>query len=749
MLRLFLLAGALACVSPLLAAQEQDSTLLTIDRIFASRDFGAARGQQTRWVENGAGYTALEPSDSVKGSVDIVRYDTETGTRTVLVPAYRLIPADAKAPLSIEDYDLSDDGSRLLIFANSSRVWRTNTRGDYWVLDLRTFSLTKLGRDGRPSTSMFAKFSPDGKRVAYVRENNIYVEDIVSGATTQLTHDGSRTIINGNFDWVYEEEFSIRDGFRWSPDGSSIAYWQLDASGVRDFLMLNTTDSLYSYVIPVQYPKVGETLSACRVGVVKAGGGPTVWAKVNGDPRNTYIPRMEWAANSGELVLQHLNRLQDTLQVMLADAATGTTRTVITETDSAWVDVVDDLKWFDGGKRFTWVSERDGWNHVWMVERDGSAQRLITHGAYDVAKIVSIDEKSGWLYFMASPENATQSYLYRTRLDGKGKASCLTPVAQQGTHGYDVAPGAHYAFHTFSTFLAPPEGELIRIPGHEVIRTTIDNRKLAKKFASLKRGRTEFFKVDAGGVVLDGWRMLPANFDSTKKYPVLVNVYGEPAAQTVVDRWGGRDMLWHTMLTQKGYIVLSVDNRGTPAPRGREWRKCVYKKIGVIASIDQAAAIRKIRQWPFVDSTRIGVWGWSGGGSMTLNLLFRYPDLYQSGMSVAPVSDQHLYDAVYQERYMGLPSLDDKAFVEGSPITYASGLKGNLLIVHGTGDDNVHFQNTERVVNALIAANKQFTMMAYPNRSHGIYEGRGTTRHLYTLLTNYLMQNLPAGGRPE
>lgn len=742
-----LTAVVVGAVFPLLA-QVSDSTLLTVDRIFNSGEFAPQFSGRTRWLEDGTGYTALEISAATQDGRDIVRYDTETGKREIVVPAARLIPAGATTPLGIDDYQWSANGTQLLIFTNTKRVWRLNTKGDYWVLSLRDSTLQKLGGDAKPSTLMFAKFSPDGKRVGYVRENNIYVEDLGTGRFMQLTADGSHTIINGTFDWVYEEEFFLRDGFRWSPDGASIAYWQLDASGVRNFHLINNTDSLYSFVIPVQYPKVGETLSACRIGVVSASGGATTWFQVDGDKRNNYIPRMDWAESSKEIVFQYLNRLQNRIKVMLGDARSGSVKTVLTDEDSTWVEVVDDLQWFEKGNYFTWVSENDGWKHVWMVSRDGKQKRLITPGAYDVVSIVKLDEKGGWMYFIASPENPTQRYLYRIRVDGRGKAERLSPASQSGTHSYDIAPGAHYALHTFSSFNTPPMTNLIRLPGHEVLRAMVTNEKLRAKFQTIKHGQTSFFRVDIGnGILLDGWRMLPVDFDSTKKYPVLVHIYGEPAGQTVLDHWGGHGMLWHTMLTQKGYIVLSVDNRGTPAPRGRQWRKVVYRKVGTLASIEQAAAIRKIRQWSYVDSTRIGVWGWSGGGSMTLNLLFRYPDLYQTGMSVAPVSDQHLYNAIYQERYMGLPSMNEEAFKEGSPITYAGGLKGNLLIVHGTGDDNVHYQSTEKVVNAMIGANKHFTMMAYPNRSHGIYEGRGTTRHLYNLLTRYLTDNLPAGPR--
>jgi dipeptidyl-peptidase 4 len=728
-------------------SQEIDSTMLSVDRIYTTREFSPRPPARIRWVNDGSGYTAIEPSEGAKRWEDIVRYDLDTKRRSIIVPSRWLIPAGKATPLSIDRIEWSADGTRLLVFTNTARVWRTNTKGDYWVLNLRDSSLTQLGAGAPPSTLMFAKFSPDGKKVAYVRENNLYVEDLISGRINQLTADGSITTINGTFDWVYEEEFDMKDGFRWSPDGASIAYWQMDASGVRDFLLLNTTDSLYSYVVPVQYPKVGETLSACRAGIVKVEGGPTVWLKVDGDPRDNYIPRMEWAGNSSEVVFQRLNRLQNRLTVLLGDARTGTTRTIIAESDSAWLDVVDGMQWLEGGKRFTWLAEDNGWYHASVISRDGKQRRVITHGAFDAISMTHVDEVDGWLYFIASPKNAAQRYLYRARLDGTGVPSQVSPDTQPGTHSYDIAPGGKYAIHTYSSFSRPPITELVRLPGHELVRTFDDNSRLVAKLGTLKQGRSEFFRVDIGnGVMLDGWRMLPVDFDSTKKYPVLVSVYGEPSGQNVLDHWGSRSM-WNVMLTQKGYIVLSVDNRGTPAPRGWAWRKAAYRKVGILTADDQAAAIRVIRQWPFVDSTRVGVWGWSGGGSMTLMLMFRYPDLYCTGMAVAPVSDQRLYDAVYQERYMGLPSMNGEGFREGSPVTHAAGLKGNLLIVHGTGDDNVHYQNTERVVNALIAANKQFTMMIYPNRTHGISEGKGTTRHLYTLLTNYLLEHLPPGPR--
>jgi dipeptidyl-peptidase-4 len=736
--------------------QQADSSLLSLDRIFNSPEFAPEQLGPVRWLHNAAAYVRLEADSTTPNGRSLVRYDAATGKREVWVAANRLIPQGDSMPLAVEYYEVSPDGSQLLVFTNSQKVWRENTRGDFWAFDLASGRLRKLGGDAKPSTLMFAKFAPDGRRVAYVRENNLYVENLADGKIIQLTDDGSRTIINGTFDWVYEEELSLRDGFRWSPDGRRIAYWQLDASGVRDFLLINNTDSLYSFTIPVQYPKTGTTNSAARVGVVSATGGSTTWLGVPGDPRNNYIARMEWAANSDEVVIQQLNRLQNTNNVMLGNAGTGQVRSVLVERDSAWTDVVNDLRWVDGGKSFTWISERDGWRHLYVVSRDGKKLRLVTKEPFDLHSpgsafgetlVTGVDSARGWIYYTASPENATQLYLYRSRLDGKGKAERLTPKNQPGYHLYRISGDGRWALHTYSTFSTPPVVDLVSLPDHKVVRTLVKNDRLRAAVGRLRRGTAEFAKVPAGsGLQLDGWIMKPADFDSTRRFPVLFHVYGEPASQTVLDRWGG-NYLWHLLLTQRGYVVASLDNRGTPAPRGRAFRKVVYRKVGTISSGDQAAALRSMKSWRWVDSTRIGVWGWSGGGSTTLNLLFRYPDLYRTGMSVAPMADIRLYDTIYQERYYGLPQQNAADYTEGSSLTYADRLRGNLLVVHGAGDDNVHYASTERLVNALVAANRPFTMMAYPNRSHCICEGEGTSLHLFSLLTSYLGKNLAAGPR--
>ena len=733
-----LAAFAFAC------AQQDDSGLLTLDRIINSREFGTAFFGQVRWLADGSGFTSLEPSADKPDGRDIVRNDPATGEREILVSASKLVPATQSTPLDINDYEWSDDGGKLLIFTNSKRVWRGNTRGDYWVLDLAGGELKQLGGGAEESTLMFAKFSPQGDRVGYVRENNIYVENLADGKITALTSNGTKTLINGTFDWVYEEEFGLRDGFRWSPDGTKIAYWQLDASGIPDFHMIDNVDELYPTIITFQYPKVGQTNSSCRVGVVDASGGETTWIKLEGDPRMHYIAWMEWADNSEEIIFQRLNRLQNTIWLMLGNAGSGEAKTILTETDEAWVEVVHDFKWLDGGSRFTWVSERDGWRHVYVVSRSGEDVKLVTPGEFDVTSIETIDAEGGWIYGMASPDNPTQRFLYRIPLDGSSEGERLTPAEMTGSHRYQMSGDGKWAIHSWSSFDEPNKTELVELPAHKTVRTLVDNEKVCAALNAIKRSPVEFFRVDIGdGVELDAWCIKPHNFDPSKKYPLLVHVYGEPAGQTVVDRWGGRNYLWHTMLAQQGCVVMSFDNRGTPAPRGRDWRKIVYRQIGILAPQDQAAAVKAVlAERPYLDPERVGIWGWSGGGSMTLNAMFRYPEIYKTGIAVAFVANQRFYDSIYQERYMGLPEDNEEGFSDGSPVTHANKLEGNLLIIHGTGDDNVHYQNFEVLVNELIKHNKQFTMMSYPMRSHGIFEREGTTLHLFTLMTNYLEENL-------
>ena len=715
---------------------------LTLERIFSGADLDTQSVGPFQWHKQGPVLLAFEEPATGGQGRDLVRHDPATGQRTVVAPAHWFIPPGESQPLAVEDFALSDNGARLLVFTNGKRVWRVNSRGDYWVLDLSSRELRRLGGDAPPSSLWFAQFSPDGRHVCYVRDNNLLVENLADGRITALTTNGGPTLVNGTFDWVYEEELSLRRGFRWSPDSRHIAYWQLNLEGVREFHLINTTDGLYSRIIPIPYPKTGQQNAAARVGVVSADGGETRWLEVPGDPRNHYLARMDWAGH--EIALQQFTRLQNTNRVLLASPESGQVRTVLTETDAAWVENENEFRWIREGKAFVWLSERDGWRHAYRASRDDGDLSRITRGAFDVIEIASIDEKDGWLYFLASPDNPTQQYLYRSRLKG-GDAERVTPADQPGTHRYQVSPDSRWAVHTRSTANTPPVTTLVKLPSHEPVRTFADNQTLRERLHELSLPPREFFRVPvAEGVELDGWVLRPPGFDPSRRYPVLWHVYGEPAGATVLDQWGGKSAWWHRMLAQDGYLVVSVDNRGTHAPRGREWRKSIYRQVGILASSDQAAAVRALAgRWPYLDTRRVAIWGWSGGGSMTLNAIFRHPDLYQTAMAVAPVPNQRLYDTIYQERYMGLPDDNPDGYRDGSPITFAHQLQGNLLLIHGTGDDNCHYQGTEALMNELIRHNKAFTLMAYPNRSHSISEGENTTRHLYELLTRFLRTHTP------
>ena len=756
----FVLSILVCCNTALAAGGGQSQTpaqtlAQQLNAIFNTHAYGS-KSVQLAWQNGGDNYTILEPAASGKGT-DIVAYDTASGKRSVPISAAQLVPADrATGPLNIEGYSWSADRKKLLIFTNSKKVWRQNTRGDYWVFDTagsaQEGKLTKLGGDAPESTLMFATFSPDSSRVAYVRANNIYVEELATGKIAQLTSDGSADIINGTSDWVSEEELDLRNCFRWSPDSKSIAYWQFDQSGVGEYTLINDTEAEYPVTFKYKYPQPGTTNSAVRAGVVAVTGGSTQWVKLPGDPRNHYIAEMDWAGNSGEVMVEYINRRQDTIDLLLANAKTGETRLFFEDTDKAWV-VPSPLDWIEQGTGaksadLLWISERDGWRHAYRVDRATGQERLITNFQGDVIEKLAIDAESGWLYFLASPDDAVRQYLYRSRLDGQGVPERVTPADEPGMHYYNIAPDGRWALHAFNNTAQPTHVEIVSLPNEKPVRTLVDNSELEKKAEPFLRSKTEFFKVPVrNGVTLDGWMIKPPDFDPAKKYPVLVYVYGEPAGVPVRDSWGGGQGLFHDAIAQQGYLVISFDNQGTPAPKGREWRKCVYGAVGVLSSAQQVEAIQELaRERNYIDSTRMAIWGWSGGGSNTLNVMLRYPGVFSTGIAVAPVADQLHYDSIYQERYMGLPEENKQGYHDGSPINFAAGLTGHLLVVHGSGDDNVHFQGTELLINKFVELDKPFDFMEYPNRTHGISEGQGTSLHVFSLIARYLEEHVPPGG---
>ncbi len=711
----------------------------------------AQSSKEWEWTRDGKSFTVNEEGE-------IVKYTLPSFERTVLVSKDRLIPAGSSRPLGIESYFFSSDDQKLLIFNNTKRVWRLNTKGDYWLIDLKNRSLKKIGKNRPSSSLMFAKFSPDGSKVAYVSEYNLYVEDLISGKEKQLTTNGNRKFINGTFDWVYEEEFFCRDGFRWSSDSRQLAYWQIDAGKTKDYIMINHTDSIYPAIQPVEYPVVGEPPSPFRIGVVDVNTAQTKWMNIPGDPvLGTYVPRMEWIPGKNELIIQHLNRKQNQSDLMVCNTATGQSKVIFREKDSAWIDITPSWDqdyiwggwdWLSNGKEFLWASEKDGWRHLYRIGIDGKNEMLVTQGIYDVMDISAIDEKNSYVYFFASLENATQKYLYRTRLDGSGKAERVTPQNQSGTHDYSLSPTALFAFHSFSNHYTPSVTEWVSIPEHRSVngRSSVDD---AISKADKSKYPIEFFKVKTtDGIEMDAWMIKPANLDPAKKYPVIFYVYTEPWGQEVKDQFGiGNNHFYLGNMSTDGYYYIAIDNRGTPVPKGRNWRKSIHRKIGLVNIRDQAMAALEILKWPTVDSSRIAVWGHSGGGNATLNLMFQYPEIYKTGIAMSSVVNQLTYDNIYQERYMGLPQENKDDFLKGSPLTYAKNLRGNLLYVHGTGDDNVHYNNAEMLINELVKHNRQFQFMPYPNRTHGITEGAGTKLHLMTLYTNYLKKFCPPGGR--
>ena len=722
-----------------LSAQNKKLTLEDIytKNLYASKGIGALR-----WMKDNTSYSTIEKNGTTNGD-EIVRYNVINGSRTVLVHSNQLIPTGGTTPLVIADYLWSEDNSKLLIFTNTRKVWRYHSRGDYWVLNLNTGKLKQVGKSLEEASLMFAKFSPNGNKIAYVSKMNIYVEDLITGILKPLTHDGGDRIINGTFDWVYEEELDNRDGFRWSPDGNHIAYWHSDTKGVGTFYLIDNVDSIYSRPIPFPYPKVGTDNSAVKIGVVSIANGSTKWFNIPGDPRNNYLARLDFIPHSNEVMIQQLNRLQNTNKVWIGNTSTMALRNIMTDQDSAFLDIHDNIVWLDQNKSFTWTSERDGWLHLYKVSRDGKQMDLITKGEFDVVNINCIDPNSGYVYYIASPENYTQRYLYRSKLDGTGVSERVTPKNMSGQHRYQISADAKYAIHTYENASTPRRISLIELSTHKEIKLLEDNSALKSKMAELHLRPKEFFKVDLGEISLDAWMIKPIDFDPTKKYPLIMHVYGEPANTTVQDNYGVGDNLWHQYMAQQGYIIISVDNRGTPAPRGRAFRKSIYRQIGILASDDQAKAVHKITEmYSFIDPSRIGSWGWSGGGQMTLMAMFRHPEIYKAGIAVSSVTLQNLYDNIYQERYMGLPKDNIVGYREGSPLTHAKNLQGKLLIMHGTGDDNVHYQNFEMLVNELIKNNKLFSMMSYPMRDHSISQRENTTLHLRRTMELFWKNNL-------
>jgi len=581
--------------------------------------------------------------------------------------------------------------------------------------------------------------SPDGKWILELKDRNLFLRNLSNGETTQVTHS------------LPERDVSFRS-LAWSPDSTHVFFAEADSTDIRQRPVLVPEDPSYPGVMYNRFARVGEKIEALRIAIVDIVEKQTKWLPIETPTEGFYLGQLEWAGNSTEVLVETMSRFRDKREFLLA-TVDGQLRKIYSETNAAWAVSAQGknsgLTWVRDGEAFVVVTEKDGWRHAFLYSREGKGLSLLTTGEYDIIDRAVVDEKGGWYYFYASPDNGTQKYLYRVPLDGSGTLECVTPKEQRGTHDYRFSPDAQWAFHTYSTLDSPPIVELIELPGHRIVKVLEDNAALRERMKPLITHPTEFLQLDIGGdVSVDAWLIKPKSFDETKKYPVFIYVYGEPYAQTVLDSWGAAQIDFHRVVADTGYLVVSIDNRGTPAPKGAAWRRSVFGSLGPLSTDDQAAALKELdRTRSYVDLSRVGIWGWSGGGSNTLNALFRKPDQYHVGIAVVPKPQPHLYNAWFQEIYMRTREVNPDGYEKSAPINFAEGLQGKLLIITGSGETNTHIQIIEGLVDRLIELGKHFDYMVYPNRDHGLREGRGSEVHVRMLVMRYLLENLANGPR--
>lgn len=725
---IFFLAVPVIFNVPLLADVPSEAEA-RLRAIYENGEFNA-ESFQAKWLDDSSGYTVLEPADDSEARI-LVSYSAASGERTILVSASELTPPGESAPLSIIDYEISPD-SRRLVLECRNREQEANMP-EIWRFEFDSGRLDKIA-DGR-----FFSISPGSRHVLYSDDlGNLYVLDFHNNQIAALTDNAVEDTVSNS-------------RAVWSPEGNRIAFVESDVSDVRLRAMLVPGDPSYPEVKKVRFARVGGTIAALRVGVVDVQGTAVRWLSIPQPKEGFYIEYLGWAANSHEVVVEKSSRGRDKRDFLVADVNTGEITCIYRESDPAWVlasyRVNAGLEWIRSGKAFVLLSEQDGWRRAYVIQRDSGEKKVLTPEV-DIIRRAGVDESGGWFYYYASPDNAARRYLYRARLDGKGTPERVTPADQSGTHEYDFSPDMKWAFHTRSAFDTPPVTDLVRLPEHESVRMLVNNQKLHEKVEPWVTRPAEFLKLDIGdGVVLDAYMIKPEDFDSAKKYPVFVYVYSEPHSQTVLDRWSTTN-LFHRVIADLGYLIVSIDSRGTPAPKGAAWRRAIYPSLGPLSTEEQAEGLKALgRTRPYVDLSRVGIWGWSGGGSNTLNAMFRKPDLYDVGIAVAPKPQPHLYNAWFQEIYMRTREVNPEGYERSAPINFAEGLQGDLLIIHGTGETNTHLEITEGLVDRLIELGKTFDYMTYPNRDHGIRRGKGTSIHLRLLMTRYLLDHLPAGPR--
>ena len=714
-------------LSSLLIAQDKEE--LTLEDIFSSNVYVAEKVENIRWFPEGNAFTYTD-SNNTDQLIDIYKHEVESGNTSLLLPGIEL--KYNNEPIKMSDYSWTNDGKYLLIEGPEKEIWRHSRQAPYFLYEVETKKITALGNNDTNLRNV--KLSPDGSMVGFVREHNIYIADVKNGEEKQLTFDGNTNILNGEFDWVYEEEFSIADGWHWSPDGKKIAFWKFDQSRVKEFSMVDEMHT-YNRITPLKYPKTGEENSIVKIGVIDLESGMVNWMDT-GNNENIYIPRIFWTNSSNQLAILRLNRLQNYLELLMTNSNTGNSVVVLTDTDSCWVDVDKRKAVFLKNENWiVWVSERNGYRHLYLYNYEGNLINQITEGSWEITEVLGIFEADGWVYFSGKKDTPLEQHIYRVKLTG-GNEERISH--QAGWHTANFSPHYKYFVNEFSSVKHPSKTLLKKTDG-TLIRILKENDLIA--FNDINMVYPEFSTFTTGdGFKLNYYMIKPFDFNPDKKYPVIVYGYGGPGSQRVINKWYETRQIWHQMMTEKGYIVFCVDNRGTGG-QGKSLKNLMYRDLSKWSVNDHIEAAKFLDSLPYVDSERIGFWGWSGGGYLCLMLLTRANEYFSTGVSIAPVSDFQLYDAIWTERHLDLLENNPEGYKSSSVFSYAENLEGNLLIIHGTSDDNVHYQNTMQIIREFQLKGKQFDLMLYPNKNHSI-KGGITRLHLFTKLTEYFLKNL-------
>ncbi len=699
---------------------------LTLEDIWVTYKFYPASIDNIQSSNNGETYTTLALHSKIE------RYDYKNGKLVETVFALSDI-SDENKPKSIYEYSFSNDESKILFSSSVEHIYRHSYRANFYVYDIKTKKLTPINPDEKQQE---ASFSPDGSKVAFVVDNNLYIKDLSINKITQVTTDGKKNfIINGIPDWVYEEEFSFARAYEWSPNSNRLAFLRFDETDVKEYQFPVYSD-LYPEQYTYKYPKAGEKNSIVTVHIYDLNTGKTIQPEVN-KWDDYYIPRIKWTQNNDLLLIERMNRLQNELDLLLCNAQDGKLQEIVVEKDEKYIEINDFLTFLPDGKQFIMASEKDGYQHFYLYDLNGNLVNQITKGNWEVVDFKGYDNKQDWLYYLSTEISPTCKTLYKIHLDGSGK----TLVGPE--HGVsDAEFSRNFSYYILSHSTAnTPETYTLYNSKDKAIRVLEDNHALTEKIKAFNLPKKEFFTVTVSdGTELNGWMIKPSNFDKNKKYPVFMTVYGGPGNQTVMDQWEYTD-LWHDYIADQGYLVVSVDNRGTNG-RGKAFRQATYGQMGKIETQDQIEVVKYLQQQPYIDGNRFGIQGWSYGGFMAISCLEKGAEYFKASIAVAPVTNWRYYDSIYTERYMGLPQDNAKGYDDNSPINHVKKIKGKLMLAHGTADDNVHFQNAIELITKLVDANKHFDLMIYPNSNHGIYTGSNTRYHLFSQMTDFILKNI-------